>query len=179
MEREEAAAQERWEKESQVGMSPFSWPWNQEELEVNQRAWDALGGSREEQTEMIRVFKLKRDPEPSIADGLASDNVSQPRPSSLPRDSFYRTRSSRLTKNTAKNQNFTNRGTPSARATPMPSQALMPDHQSKRPKQASNTIGQAPQSKTTQHKTAKGVPEAESKSSTCCSISTIWNVCGE
>lgn len=51
----------------------------QEEIDARYRGWDALGVSREEQAELVRMFGLKPGPEPSIAGRPDSERVPQQR----------------------------------------------------------------------------------------------------
>ncbi|CZR65257.1 uncharacterized protein PAC_15157 [Phialocephala subalpina] len=94
----------------------------QEQIEAEDREEAAARERREEQAEMFGL-KPEPEPEPGIADGLASERVLQPRTSSPrpPKDTSRRTRGGRITKNAAQ------KGTRSRRATPTPSKAPMPD----------------------------------------------------
>jgi hypothetical protein len=105
----------------------------QEELDAKHRAWDALGVSREEQAELVRMFGLKPEPEPEpepgIADALASERVSQPRASSPrpPKDTSRKTRGGRVTKSTVRIQSIANRGTRSRQTASIPAEAPIPN----------------------------------------------------
>jgi hypothetical protein len=130
--REEAAAQaaarERWKPPQRELLT-------QEELDAKHRTYDAWGISREEQAKM---FGLKPELEPGIADAPASERVSQPRASSPrpPKDTSRKTRGGRITKSTAQIQSVANRSTRSRQTAPTPAEVPMPDRQSKQLRRA-------------------------------------------
>ncbi|KAF8857115.1 hypothetical protein BDZ45DRAFT_691142 [Acephala macrosclerotiorum] len=114
----------------------------QEDLDAKHRAWNALGLSKERQTELVRVFDLKSEPkpepepEPGMGDAPASERVSQPR-ASLPRppkNISRRTRGSRITKSTAQIQSAANRSTRSRQTAPTLVKVSILNRRSKRQK---------------------------------------------
>ncbi|KND86525.1 hypothetical protein TOPH_08827 [Tolypocladium ophioglossoides CBS 100239] len=156
----DAAAQER-RQEEQPTNSIVNQPLTREELDAKHRAWNALGLSREEQAELVRIFgfdKLEQESggtHATITESAETRRLqaSPPRPT---KDTSRKTRGGRITKNTAQSQNSIYRGSRSRHSAPIPAKARAPGRGLTQSKQAPD-LPDGPRDRTTRAQPQHGL----------------------
>lgn len=116
-------------------------PLTQEEFDARHRDWDALGLSREEQAELVRVFGfvVKLEQESGGAHAATAETAEAPRPRASPRPTkatSRKTRGGRITKNAAQSKDSTCRGSRSRQPAPISAPAPAPGRGRIQPRRA-------------------------------------------